>query len=866
MNENYQLPPLTLLDGDHYELNISDELKEKTNTQIKLILQLFENEKIILKPKTPEIGPTMIRYRFEIDYLNSKKKSVRYSDFEKLQKEVEGRLKTSNAMIEAPIPDSGDVGFTIERKDKDSVPFTEIIEDSLKINDLLGIALGKNIIGETQAFVLNKVPHLLVAGATQSGKSVGLNLIISTILMKARPDEVKLVLIDPKGTEFGIYSGIHHLLEPVVTDMDKAGVTLSNLVQEMDRRFELSTSWGNRLNTQITKLEKWNQLIDEGKITGEEKFPYIICIIDEFKDLYMTHGKDIESAVNRLAQKARSVGIHLILATQSPDSTSIPSSIRTNIPSRWIFKVATQTDSTTALGAGYKAQQLFGFGDSIYRGPSASHIGDVTVRLQGGFVSDREVSNIVDHIKGQSWTEPKREEPEEEPFDVWDQHETEDLEDLQEETNDNTDTEELNESAEEIDFGDITQEDHFVTETTLSPAPKSKSKVEDIDFNNLFTEETNDHLETKKTEGYSISLGFVDDIQQLTSQIAKDILTQIVTTWQVKPQTDELFVSVIGGHAYNLDLACYLVFDVKVAEANHKLRKRLIHEKPLNIIVPINIGYSTSGGVIINEVIDYFKEKENTSDLLVLDQTHLHGFLVKPYLPFNPQSKNFKGFIYNILKEPWLNHMVEDLEISFKKIPEGLYTVTQQESKAYIKNQELLINTNYTYTSKDTTGTVEVTRLFEKIPLNNQRYEDALNEIINEIVIGLNLKYNKGNVSLQRHQILFAGFKGIVKQWEKIVSGDNINVLYDRAKLMGLNPKQYRNQPIFTMDINGIIVLGSGNGFYVEHTNIGYIKQEHSLEQVLSKSKNHPQLYDLMKILTNLYDLRKRVGNMGAKN
>ena len=278
-----------------------------------------------------------------------------------------------------------------------SVSLRETIEAMPKsTNDsLLAVALGKDIMGKVKYCEIDKTPHLLVAGATGSGKSVCINGIIVSILMKARPDQVKLVMVDPKKVELGIYNGIPHLLTPVVTDPRKASIALKRAVSEMERRYDLFEEFGTK------NITSYNKLVDEKnkKLPDDEKYsrmPYIVVIVDELADLMLVAGKEVEDSIMRITQMARAAGIHLIIATQRPSTDVITGLIKANIPSRISFAVSSSIDSRTILDM-TGAEKLLGKGDMLFL-PMGESAPD---RIQGSFVSEEEIKKIVDYTISQ---------------------------------------------------------------------------------------------------------------------------------------------------------------------------------------------------------------------------------------------------------------------------------------------------------------------------------------------------------------------------------------------------------------------------------------------------------------------------------
>ena len=302
-------------------------------------------------------------------------------------------LAKKDVRIEAPIPGKSTVGIEIPNESVSPVSLKEILEQipQNKVNNKLLVALGKNIMGKPRFAEIDKTPHLLVAGSTGSGKSVCINCIIASILMRAKPDEVKLVLVDPKKVELSMYNGIPHLLMPVVTDAKKASVALQKMVDEMERRYdELEEKNVRNIASYNEWIEKENAVrSDEDKMA---KMPYIVVIVDELADLMVVAGKEVEDSILRITQKARAAGIHLIVATQRPSTDVITGVVKANIPSRLSFAVSSGIDSRTILDM-TGAEKLIGKGDMLFlpMGESSPE------RIQGAYVSDEELENLVNY-------------------------------------------------------------------------------------------------------------------------------------------------------------------------------------------------------------------------------------------------------------------------------------------------------------------------------------------------------------------------------------------------------------------------------------------------------------------------------------
>ena len=325
-------------------------------------------------------GPSVTRFELE------PAAGVKVSSVVNLADDIALRLAAPGVRIEAPIPGKSAIGIEAPNTKNDPVCFREVVETGSVRNakEHLCIGLGKDISGDIISADLAKMPHLLVAGSTGSGKSVCINTIIAGLLYRATPDEVKLILVDPKVVELSNYNGIPHLLTPVVTEPKKAASALHWAVAEMERRYKAFA------DSRVRDIKTYNA-------QAAEKMPYIVIIIDELSDLMMVAKVDVEDAILRLAQKARAAGIHLILATQRPSVDVITGIVKANIPSRIAFAVSSQTDSRTIIDMG-GAEKLLGKGDMLFYPMGYNK----PVRVQGAFVSDDELNKIVDFIIKQS--------------------------------------------------------------------------------------------------------------------------------------------------------------------------------------------------------------------------------------------------------------------------------------------------------------------------------------------------------------------------------------------------------------------------------------------------------------------------------
>ena len=338
-------------------------------------------------------GPVVTSYEFEPD------PGVKYARLTGLADDLCLALKAESIHIDR-IPGKAFVGIEVPNRERDTIYLREIVESTKfrESKSLLTIALGKTIDGLNYVSDLAKMPHLLIAGTTGAGKSVCLNALIVSILYKAKPDKVKFILIDPKRVELGLYADIPHLAMPIVTDPNRSVISLNWAVSEMEKRYKDLAAWGVRnidgYNAEVKKRNAANQFDDTGE--AWKSLSYIVIIIDEFADLMMVSGKDFENSIIRLAQMARAVGIHLVLATQKPSSEVITGLIKANFPARIAFRVPARIDSRTILDT-KGAESLLGRGDMLFMPPATSQI----IRVHGAFVDEREIYQIVEHIKKQ---------------------------------------------------------------------------------------------------------------------------------------------------------------------------------------------------------------------------------------------------------------------------------------------------------------------------------------------------------------------------------------------------------------------------------------------------------------------------------
>ncbi|MBS2969042.1 DNA translocase FtsK [Metabacillus sp. KIGAM252] len=386
-NKDYKLPPVSLLKQPQHNGQQTD--KKNIYENARKLERTFQSFGVKAKVTQVHLGPAVTKYEVYPDT------GVKVSRIVNLSDDLALALAAKDIRIEAPIPGKSAIGIEVPNSEVAMVSLREVIDNN--VNDRpdakLLIGLGRDISGEAVLAEMNKMPHLLVAGSTGSGKSVCINGIITSILMRAKPHEVKMMMIDPKMVELNVYNGIPHLLAPVVTDPKKASQALKKVVNEMERRYELFSHTGTR------NIEGYNENIrrintEEGE--KQPELPYIVVIVDELADLMMVASSDVEDSITRLSQMARAAGIHLIIATQRPSVDVITGVIKANIPSRIAFSVSSMTDSRTILDMG-GAEKLLGRGDMLFLPVGASK----PVRVQGAFLSDNEVEEVVNFVIGQ---------------------------------------------------------------------------------------------------------------------------------------------------------------------------------------------------------------------------------------------------------------------------------------------------------------------------------------------------------------------------------------------------------------------------------------------------------------------------------
>lgn len=380
VNENYQLPPISILKTVKSSSNKDNEIQAKEN--IDRLEQVLNDFGISGKVVQVNIGPTVTQYELEL------KTGTKVNMLLSIEREIALSLAAKTIKIQAPIPGKHTIGIELPNKKLSSVSFKEVLTRMPNVNDnnLLAVGLGKDIMGKVKWMEINKTPHLLVAGATGSGKSVCMNCIITSILMRTKPDQVKLVMVDPKKVELTMYNGVPHLMCPVVTDPKKASIALKNIVAEMEKRYDIFE------RNKVKNIAGYNKLAEDNP-EEFQKMPYIVVIIDELADLMLVAKKEVEDSIMRITQMARAAGIHLIVATQRPSTDVITGVVKSNIPSRISFAVSSNIDSRTILDAG-GAEKLLGKGDMLFL-PMGENS---PTRIQGAYVDEEEIQKVVDYV------------------------------------------------------------------------------------------------------------------------------------------------------------------------------------------------------------------------------------------------------------------------------------------------------------------------------------------------------------------------------------------------------------------------------------------------------------------------------------
>ena len=384
INPAYQLPPLSILSKPKNQNNKMDNAAIEAN--IEKLEKVLSSFNVTAKVVEVHIGPTVAQYELEIA------SGTRVNKITTLSREIALALSKKDVRIEAPIPGKSTVGVEFANDKPTAVSFYEIMASKVMQQNQdkkLMVPLGKSIMGDIGVCEINKMPHMLIAGTTGSGKSVCVNGIICSILMRAKPDEVKLAMVDPKVVELSVYNGIPHLMCPVVSDPKQAAILLQKTVAEMEKRYhQFADSGTKKIEGYNEYVEKWNKQHPDAK---KEKMPFIVVIIDELADLMMVAAKEVEDSILRITQKARAAGIHLIVATQRPSTEVITGLIKANIPSRIAFAVGSGIDSRTILDQ-VGAEKLLGKGDMFFMPIGMNS----PIRIQGSFINDDEIKKIID--------------------------------------------------------------------------------------------------------------------------------------------------------------------------------------------------------------------------------------------------------------------------------------------------------------------------------------------------------------------------------------------------------------------------------------------------------------------------------------
>lgn len=383
-NSNYTLPPLSLLDDTPPQKKVNSNNYIRSNKEnLERVLKDFQINGQVVEI---HIGPAVTQFEVKVP------SGTKVSRISGINKEIALALAAKDVRIQAPIPGKSTIGIEIPNPTISTVKFKEVLSYQGKeySNAKILVALGKDIMGMPKLADLSKMPHLLIAGSTGSGKSVCTNTIICSILMRYKPDEVKLVLVDPKKVELSNYNGVPHLLCPVVSDPKKASMALQKLVAEMERRYDLFSE------KNVKNIGGYNDWVDSENKKNDTKIPrmtYIVAIIDELADLMLVASKEVEDSIMRITQMARAAGIHLIVATQRPSTDVITGVVKANIPSRIAFAVASNIDSRTILDSS-GAEKLLGKGDMLFL-PMGEN---VPTRIQGCFIDDNEIKRIIDYV------------------------------------------------------------------------------------------------------------------------------------------------------------------------------------------------------------------------------------------------------------------------------------------------------------------------------------------------------------------------------------------------------------------------------------------------------------------------------------
>lgn len=861
MNENYKLPGKNLL-TKMPEVDRTEEIErvKKNTVIIEEALEGFnlKGSKVV----NTVMGSAVTQYEIEPP------KGVRMSRYKELQSELMTALAAKTISIQAPIPGTSYVGIEVPNETVSPVPFVEIIDTATNSSDVLEVVLGKNNKGEIQTAKLGKLPHLLVAGATGSGKSVGINVIINSILMKARPDEVQLLLVDPKKVEFIFYEGIPHLLKPVISDAKEAVKALNEMVDEMEERY------GKLAQARVRNIGDYNKKVDEQNAVDPSKnikrMPYIVVIVDELSDLVMASGKEVDSAIIRITQKARAAGIHMILATQRPTTDIVTGTIKANVPSRMSFSVASSIDSKVILDQ-IGAETLLGRGDMLFLPEGES----VPTRIQGAYIPDDDIDRIVKHIKLQKWQEPTEEEIAAEESVVAEVEEEEEitLEDLVNEVEaqeeqaevDSLNQEEQSVEGEEKPASKVSARAKTgVKEPIKKLTPEQEQQSVEDGYQSILTDDEETY--TAPVQGlYKVNYspkgkayGVKDSMEELVSDIISDIISQGLPLLDIQPDKDELFFSIVGGRPYHIGDLVTLVFDLRVKETGQRFSKVLVQEEPYKVVVNLIPEYGVIMHEVVSEVIETFtKQYSQNSNLMVHNNVYYHGEKVTPYIASSPQSDGFLRFAMEVLKESWYNTFQKDWEVQINQEGiKGNVIIKHEDSSLVMKGNNMAVISDYTYRGKIGTGSLQMTRVLEHLRINNERYEPSFGQAINEVVVRLNQGYQKGEVKVDDVLLQFIGQYGVPYRWRGIIGTDKVKEVYQRAKLLDLDVHlMAEGVPVFNLAHSGYGVVCSGNGFYISGSDIGYIKDEGSLTELLQKSKGA----ELFKDLAVIYDSRRNI-------
>ncbi len=385
-DNDYQLPPVSLLS----QVKATDQQEDLNNIKknTKTLQQTLKSFGVDATVENVNLGPSVTKYELRPAV------GVKVSRITHLADDLALALAAKDIRIEAPIPGKSLIGIEVPNQQIATVGFRDMVENAPSNDNPMEVPLGRSVTGDIKMADLTKMPHLLIAGATGSGKSVAINVIITSILLKAKPHQVKMLMIDPKKVELSVYNGIPHLLSPVVSEPKKAARALGKVVAEMERRYELFAKFG------VRNLDGYNKMVkqqnDDHPDEVQANLPLILVIVDELADLMMTVSHDVEDAIVRIAQMGRAAGIHMILATQRPSVDVITGLIKANVPSRIAFAVSSGVDSRTIIDTN-GAEKLLGRGDMLFEPIDQNK----PVRIQGAFISDHDVESVVDFIKNE---------------------------------------------------------------------------------------------------------------------------------------------------------------------------------------------------------------------------------------------------------------------------------------------------------------------------------------------------------------------------------------------------------------------------------------------------------------------------------